>query len=84
MNYSKKDGKKFWKLLDKIEQRQDDTIFKKGISGHKWVSHFKSILQGPDRNHTLPKSTTKKGILDDEITEEEIKLSAYILRSGKA
>ena len=84
MNYSKKDGKKFWTLLDKIERKQDDTIFKQGISGQRWTSHFKAIFQGPKGNPPLPKNTAERGILDYEITDEEINLCAYILRNGKA
>lgn len=83
MNYSKKDGKIFWKLLDKIEQKQDDTIFKQGIPGQKWISHFKSIFQDPKGRSTLPQNTTEIGNLDYEITDEEINAAGYILRNNK-
>ena len=55
MNYSKKDSKKFWKLLGKMEQKQDDMVFKQGISGQRWTSHFKTIFQGSDGNQPLQK-----------------------------
>ena len=84
MNHSKKDSKKFWKLLDKMERKQDDTIFKQGISEQRWTTHFKAIFQGPKENLPLPKNTTELGILDYEISDEEINLGAYILRNGKA
>ena len=84
MNYSKRDSKRFWKLLGKMEQKQDDTSFKQGISEQRWTSHFKSIFHGSNVNTHFPQNTTERGILDDDITEEEIKLGAYILRNGKA
>ena len=84
MKQSKNDSKKFWKLLDRMEQRADDTVFKQGVSNHRWVSHFKSIFQDPKNNKPLPKNTKTIGELDREITEAEIKLASYILRNGKA
>ena len=85
MKQSKNDSKKFWKLLDRMEQKADDTVFKQGVSNHRWVSHFRSIFQDPKKNNKpLPKNTKATGELDREITEPEIKLAAYILRNGKA
>ena len=84
MNHSKKDSKKFWKLLDQLERKQNDTLFKQNISDKKWISHFKAVFQGSDGTHILPKNTARIGALDYEITKEEIKLSAYVLRNGKA
>ena len=49
MNQSKKDSKTFWKLLDKMEKKQDDTIFKQSISEHRWTSHFQKVFQGSFR-----------------------------------
>ena len=42
------------------------------------------IFQAPGRNEPLPKNTTRTGVLDHDITDEELKLGAYILRNGKA
>ena len=84
MKQSKNDSKKFWKLLDKMEQKSNDTVFKQGISNHRWVSHFRSIFQESGNNNPFPKNTKEKGVLDREITNAEIKLAAYILRNGKA
>ena len=84
MKQSKNDSKKFWKLLDKMEKKSDDTIFKQGISSHRWVSHFKSIFQNPQNNIPFPKNTEARGALDGDISESELKLGAYILRNGKA
>ena len=84
INQSKNDSKKFWKLLDKMEQKKDDTVFKRGISNHRWVSHFQSIFRNPGGDVSLPMNTREYGELDGEITDGEIKLAAYILRNGKA
>ena len=81
---SKGDSKRFWKLLDRMEQKKDDAIFKQGISNQRWVSHFKSIFQDSNNSQEFPKNTKEKGELDREITDEEMKLAAYILRNGKA
>ena len=43
MKWSKKEGKTFWKLLDKLDKKkEDDHIFNEGISGERWTSHFDS------------------------------------------
>ena len=81
---SKGDSKRFWKLLDRMEQKKDDAIFKQGISNQRWVSHFKSIFQDSNKSQEFPKNTKEKGELDREITDEEMKLAAYILRNGKS
>ena len=86
MNWGKKMSNEFWKLLDKLEHKQNDTIFMKGISGDRWRTYFKSVLHNPNigNNSQLPLNTTEFGSLDFEITDEEIKLGAYILRQGKS
>ena len=81
MSHSKNDSKKFRELLDRMEQKEDDTIFKRGISNHRWVSHFRSIFHDPG-NQPLPKNTKLAGELDRDITNTEMKLAAYILRNG--
>ena len=84
MSQTKGNSKKFWKLLDRMEQKKDDSIFKQGISNQRWVSHFQSIFRDPENNKPLPKNTREFGELDQEISEGEIKIAAYILRNGKA
>ena len=84
MNYSKKDSKKFWKILDKMEQKPDDVFFKRSISEQRWTAHFKTIFQSPNGKTPLPENTSERGPLDYEISDEEIKLGAYILKNGKA
>ena len=84
MYWSKKDSKSFWKLLDKIDHKHDDSIFINSISEGRWIAHFQNILQGPLGKCPLPKNTVKQGPLDFEISDEEIKLGSYILRNGKS
>ena len=83
MQQSRKNSKKFWNLLDKMEKRSDDTVFKQGISSQRWISHFKSIFNKPNCNTSLPPNTSATGALDREISMEEILLASYILRNGK-
>ena len=49
----------------------------------QWVSHFKTIFQGPSGDDPLPQNTAETGILDRDISDEELKLEAYILRNEK-
>ena len=74
----------FWKLLDKMEQKNDDTIFTNNISEERWLAHFKHISQSPYGKFSLPKNTSKEGNLDYEISNEEIQLGSYILRNNKS
>ena len=57
---------------------------KVGISPNKWIGHFKHLLNNPNDSSLLPENTKCNGPLDHDITEEEIKLGAYILRAGKS
>ena len=84
MNQSKNDSRKFWKLLDKMEQKKDDTVSARGISDHRWVSHFRSVFQDPGNNKPFPKNTKVSGDLDRDVSDHELKLASYILRNGKA
>ena len=74
MNQSKKDSKTFWKLLDKLEQKNNDNVCKQGIPDQRWVSHFKSNFQAPNGNKPLAENTRETG----DISEEELKLGVYI------
>ena len=86
MNWSRKNNNKFWKLLDKLDYKQKDDIFMQGISSNRWEAHFKSVLQNPNigQKGQLPQNTAEQGSLDFEISEEEIKIGAYILRHNKS
>ena len=83
LDWSRNDSNKFWKLLDDFEKRKNDEIFKQCISEDRWVNHFKSILQNT-KNDPLPNNTSPMGPLDYEVSDEELMLSAYILKPGKA
>ncbi len=83
LKQSKNDSKKFWKLLDKFERKTDDTVFKRGITDQRWVSHFKSIFQNTEGDRPLPGNTAEFGVLDGDVSLEELKLGAYVLRLGK-
>ena len=48
------------------------------------MSHFGSIFRNSENNKPFPKNTKERGELDREITDDEMKLAAYILRNGKA
>ena len=84
MEWSRKDSKNFWKLLDKFEKQKDDGVFKECISGERWVNHYKSILQSQNNDNELPRNSCLEGPLDYEISKEELEMSAYILKPGKA
>ncbi len=71
MKQSKNDSKKFWKLLDRFERRNDNTVFKEGIKDQRWLSHFKSIFQNTDEDKPIPRNTAEHGELDYEISLEE-------------
>ena len=86
MNWSRKKTKQFWELLDKLEHKPNDNFFMQGICGDRWKVHFKNVLQKPHVNDDgqLPQNTAETGPLDFEITDEEVKLGAYILKHGKS
>ena len=83
MSLSKGDHKTFWKLLEKI-QKENKNASKDHIPAKRWNEHFKKILRDKNGNPTLPPNSDKVGILDYDITLEELKKAAYILRLNKA
>ena len=87
MNLNRKNSRQFWKLLDKLEKKENNEIYKQEISDEKWTTHFKSVLQSDnstENNDKLPNNTKDIGALDYDISDEELKLASYILRKGKA
>ena len=84
LKQSKNDSKKFWKMLDKFEKKSDDTVFKQGITNQRWISHFKSIFNNPTGDKDFPKNTEESGELDFDISLNELKIGAYVLRLGKS
>ena len=55
MNWCRKDSKLFWKLLDKLEKRPNEDVFKEVISGERWKVHFQSLSQTPNVSKLPPK-----------------------------
>ena len=41
---NRKNSRYFWKLLDKLNAKIDENIFKKGISGNRWKNHFSTTI----------------------------------------
>ena len=83
MSLSKGDHKIFWKLLEKL-QKGNKNASKDHIPPKRWNEHFQTILTTKNGNPTLPPNSNKTGVLDYEITLEELKKAAYILRLNKA
>ena len=75
-----KQSKSDSKFLDRMEKKSNDTLFKQAIKDQRWVSHFKSIFNSPTGNKPLPENTAEYGELDSEITLDELKIGAYVLR----
>ena len=65
MHLGRKNSRKFRKLLEKLEQEENDEIFKQAISDNKWISHFKSVLHETDQPNSgeFPQHTAE-GHLD--------------------
>ena len=83
LSCSNKNSKQFWKILDKLNPLHNDNIFKSGISGQRWLDHFKSIFV-TDTIKSFPINPVEKGQLDYPITENELENASYILKPGKA
>ena len=83
MTLNRKNGRIFWKLLDKIDLKKNDKDFVKNIPMNRWVEHFKKVLKG-NNDPNYPQDCTDIGPLDYEITLEELNESSYILKNGKA
>ena len=83
MNLNKKNGKIFWKLLEKLDLNKTDKNFLTSIPMNKWTKHFRNILKG-SKEPIYPYDCIDVGPLDFTITLEEMQDAAYILRTGKA
>ena len=83
MTLNRKNGRKFWKLVDKLDLQKKNYDFLSSIPTEKWENHFNSILRGGNEP-AYPPDCTDKGPLDYEITSEELENAKYILRNGKA
>ena len=85
MKLRKKDGKMFWKLLDKLGQKQGNEILKINIHQTNGSLIFKMFLITTTLKSRCLKTSKKRGPIDYSISDEEIKLwggggGAYILR----
>ena len=69
--------------MDKLKPNQNEDLYKKGISGQRWINHFKSILTS-NTAQPLPANPNENGPLDYPITDDEINSASYILKPGKA
>ena len=83
MNFNRKNGKKFWKLLDKLNLNRDDKHFVSNIPMDKWTNHFSKVLKGA-KEPNYPSDCSDIGPLDFEISTEEMNEAAGILKKGKA
>ena len=83
MKIKNRDKKHFWKLLDKLQKQKKD-LFKSSISGKKWNEYFKSILVNEKHAPTLPPDSSEIGVLDYDISLEELKKASYVLKPNKA
>ena len=83
INLNRNEQKFFWKLLDKLQPTKKGDSMPK-ISGVKWNSHFKTILQTKKNKINTLSDSSEIGPLDNDITLEELFSASYILKSNKA
>ena len=84
LSCTRKSSRHFWKLLDKFKPQCKDNVFKSGISGERWVNHFKSVFVSNDHVNAFPNNPDENGLLDYAITLNELENASYILKPGKA
>ena len=80
---SGKNSKYFWKIIKKLDNKNNENILKKGISSCSWKKHFES-LGTAETDSEIPSSPDGNGPLDYEITSEELDSASYILRPYKS
>ena len=83
MLLNRKNGKIFWKLLDKINLKKNEKDFVSNIPIREWTEHFKKVLVGKN-DPVYPQDCADTGPLDYPITLDELKYASYILKNGKA
>ncbi len=76
---SKGSQKSYWKLLKKLDKPSDPIT----VPNQALVDHFKDMLYDPDAPEFPCSSELGPGSLDQEITLEELKAGAKILKPGK-
>ena len=80
---NRKNSRYFWKLLDKLNAKVDENIFKKGISGNRWKTYFQQLFTKTN-DIDIPSCSDSNGPLDYDITLEELEIGSYVLRPGKS
>ena len=84
MTCNRRNSRFFWKLLDKLNAKNNDNLFKSGISGKRWKSHFQELFTKNADDTPIPNSPSTTGPLDYDISSEELEDASYILRNGKS
>ena len=84
MTCNRRNSRFFWKLLDKLNIKTNENLFKSKISGNRWKSHFQELFSKNNDNIPIPDSPSTTGPLDYEINLEELEDASYILRNGKS
>ena len=72
MNLTCKNLKYLWRHLDKLDSLPHDSLFKDGISGKRWVEHFKTVLREENREISYPADSVELGPLDYRIARSEL------------
>ena len=72
--------KKYWNHLKRLETSKDKDKY---IPDYTLISHFREILHDEDIQLKYSEEKDSEGILDHEITEEELKTASKILKPGK-
>ena len=67
-----------------MNTKTNENLFRSGISGKRWKSHFQELFSKNVTDSPIPDSPSTSGPLDHEITIEELEESSYILRNGKS
>ena len=80
---SGKNSKYFWKILKKLDNKNNENILKKGISSNSWKKHFET-LGTSETDSEIPLSPDGNGPLDYKITSKELDSASYILRPYKS
>ena len=72
--------KKYWQHLKKLETSKDKNKY---IPDYTLINHFREILHDDDIKLKYDKENIEEGVLDYEITEEELQKANKILKLGK-
>ena len=73
-----------WKILGKLNNPKNDSLFLNSISGEKWKNYFRGLLNDKTRDIVYPPDNYIMGPLDGCITKDELPKASYILKPNKA